>query len=455
MEEPIKEQQKEQESVQESIKEARIRNIAFSYYSRPDVRKCLYSFSKNREVVPRYFEGFGKRPDCPQFESDIIELAKKGATSFHCSEELWKDALELATGMNESQLNELRTGWDLLIDVDSKYLDYSKVAAELLVKALEYNGVKNIGVKFSGGKGFHIIVPWKAFPKKVQDKETKNMFPIFPRAICAYLNEMIKNELIERITEMMTKDRKSYVKDFEAPKQVMPDIVLVSSRHLFRMPYSLHEKSSLASVVIDKNKIRSFEITDANPMKVQIKNFIPESIEGEATELLMQALDYKPVESKSSLSSSPSSPSSYAGKNFEEIIIKDLTPDLYPPSIKKILEGMKEDGRKRALFILLNFFRSLKLEQEKVEKIIGEWNQKNYNPLEAGYIKSQIQWHFKNPVRLPPNFDKPHYKEIGLTLTPQELKSKNPVSYTTRMFLISQNRQNYKKQKNKKPENRK
>ena len=56
-----------------SLNEKRIRAIAISYYSRADIRKAIIDFAKNRECVPRYFEGFGKRPDALQFDSDTIE----------------------------------------------------------------------------------------------------------------------------------------------------------------------------------------------------------------------------------------------------------------------------------------------------------------------------------------------------------------------------------------------
>lgn len=435
-EDNLKEDKQNSNSTVISEKENRIRKIAFLYYSRPDIRKSMVEFAQNREVVPRYFEGFGKRPDTVQFESDILELAKMGSTSFHCSEEIWRDPLELSTNLTQEQLNEMRQGWDLLIDIDSKYLDYSKIAAELIIKALEYNQVKNVCVKFSGSKGFHILVPWKAFPKIINGKETRKLFPELPRAICVYLNDMIKDELIERITGMMLKDRKEYVKDFEAPKQVMPDIVLVSSRHLFRMPYSLHEKTSLASAVLDRTKISEFQPKDADPLKISSpKTFIPEVKEEEATELLIQALDHASKEISKMQKTQEQKKSADNFKEFDEIVFKDLTPEFYPPSIKFILNGMKSDGRKRALFILLNFFRSLKFNNDKIEKIIEEWNQKNYRPLEQNYIKSQISWHTKAKSRLPPNFDKPHYKEIGITLTNEELSSKNPVSYVTKKIF--------------------
>src|SRR3989344_3951038 len=118
---------------EKSFKEQRIRDITLMYYARPEVRKALYEFSKNRETVPRYYEGFGKRPDAFQYENDILEQVKRGATSFHCSQELWSDPLELATQMSRLDANELRIGWDLLLDIDSPYLEYSKIYTKLLI----------------------------------------------------------------------------------------------------------------------------------------------------------------------------------------------------------------------------------------------------------------------------------------------------------------------------------
>ena len=143
-----KEKEEKEEKNQVSLKESRIRKIAMSYYSRQDIRKNILEFSKNRECVPRYFEGFGKRPDAFQYESDILDYARKGATSFHCSEEIWKDPMEIATGMSDKEFKSLRKGWDLLIDIDCKYLEYSKKAAHSIIQALKSSGVNNIGLKF-------------------------------------------------------------------------------------------------------------------------------------------------------------------------------------------------------------------------------------------------------------------------------------------------------------------
>ena len=119
-----------------SFKEDRVRTISLMYYSLPNIKKAIFDFSKNRECIPRYFEGFGKRPDTFQYESDLIEFVKKGATSFHSSQELWKDPLEISTELSRKEFNELRIGWDLLLDIDSPYLEYSKTYAEILINVL-------------------------------------------------------------------------------------------------------------------------------------------------------------------------------------------------------------------------------------------------------------------------------------------------------------------------------
>ncbi|MBU4308507.1 MAG: hypothetical protein KJ566_01810 [Nanoarchaeota archaeon] len=507
-----------------SEKEKRIRKTTQLYYSKPEIQKAIFDFCQNRETIPRFFEGFGKRPDCFQYPNDIFELVKKGATSFHCSEEIWQDPLKLVTGMSEKQANELRTGWDLIIDIDCKWFDYSKLAAISIINVFKKNGMKNIGIKFSGSKGFHIIIPWKAFPKEVAEEKTSDKFPEYPRTIISYLRfkaeeemksslpnnfyEQFKDIKIKRgikckkckevskeyiLTEFFCKkcgvgeerkldlgDDKKYEcpmckKEFEKKSSLELyeclncnitskqnknnfsrsieidifdlmglDLILVSPRHLFRAPYSLHEKTALASVVLDPDKISEFELNQADPLKAEIKNFVPDCEEGEASELLREALDWQkhknPNEEK---------------KNFEykpiKIEIKNLSDNNFSPSIQKILQGLT-DGRKRGLFVLLNFFRSIGMDKEELEKRIYDWNSKNEISLKEGYIKAQLHWSYRNKVVLPPNFDKDYYKGIGIEPTQEELRYKNPVNYTVKKSFqhVSEKKVKKKVAKNKK-----
>ena len=412
-------------------REERIRKITQLYYSRKDVQKAIFSFSQNRETIPRYFEGFGKRPDNFQYQGDIFELVKKGATSFHCSEELWNDPLAISTSMTEKQLKESRIGWDLLLDIDSKYLDYSKIMAELIIRVLQFHGIKNIGIKFSGSKGFHILVPWKAFPKTIHNTQTSEMFPEWPRIITKYIMEMTKKELIEKITQL-TKPNK-YVKDFQASGEVMPDLILVSPRHLFRMPYSLHEKTTLASVVLRPSELPGFQPKDADPLKAEIKNFVPDVEEGEAAELLREALDWHKAQNPEETSAG--NQQGKPDREFKPIVLKEISEKNFPPSIQKIFLGIKGDGRKRALFVILNFLRAVGMERKDVEEMIAKWNAKNGIPLKEGYIKAQLISSYRGKSIPPPNFDKDHYRALSIVPTEEELRYKNPISYMIRKTL--------------------
>ena len=404
-----------------NVNEQRIRNITQLYYSKPEIQKAIFEFSENREISPRYFDGFGKRPDTFQYSGDMFELVKKGATSLHGSEELWRDPLELSTDMNEKQLDELRVGWDLLLDIDSKYLDYSKIMAEIIIEMLKFHGIKNIGVKFSGSKGFHLIIPWKAFPKEINNVKTSDMFPEWPRIITKYIMHTIEEKLIERVSDLSKPNK--YVKDFEAPKEVMPDLVLVSPRHLFRMPYSLHEKTALASVVLVPENVADFHPRDADPFKVKVKNFMPDSQENEASELLMQALDWYKEDNPEKQEDNK--------REFKPIQISNLSEQNFPPCVKKILQGII-DGKKRALFVLLNLFRSVGMDKDEIEKQIEEWNKKNKPPLKQGYIKSQFSWSFRKKSIMPPNCQE-FYKGIGVCEPDNLCKLiKNPVNYVVR-----------------------
>jgi len=512
------EMQKEvDEQTQAKIERARL--AALSYYTRKDVQQAIFDFCKNRETVPRYFEGFGKRPDMLDYPNDIFKYVRNGATSFHCSEEIWENPLDIVTGMAQEEANRKRIGWDFLIDIDSKYLDYSKIAAELMVKALEYHGINNVGIKFSGSKGLHILIPWKAFPREFNGEKTSDKFPEWPRIIAAYLQEMVRDKLNDKIIELtgrqkleksgeliskflcpkchqelidgivskykcnnlkcraemtsmksnrkklrcpscnadMSKiseeknfscirckinsikiaesvstfggeERKTSEKKIEESvttksQEDSVDIVLVSSRHLFRVPYSLHEKTRLASVVIDKDEIPQFNPVMADPLKIKIKNYMPNSVEGEASELLAQALDWQQKKVKKI-------EREFSGEtiNVKNLEIKE---EYFPECIKKILSGIKQDGRKRALFVLMGFLKSLEFSREKIEEKIEEWNKKNYKQLPEGYIKSQLDWFEKNKI-MPPNCGSHYYKELGIACN---CDVKNPLSFTIKRAL--------------------
>ena len=144
------------------------------HYKRPDVQKEIILGAKDREVGIRYKDkGFGKRPDVLLNEMDVLELAKQGATSFHVSEERWTNPLHISTDLNRKEIQDLRCGWDLVLDIDCPVWKYSKLITHLLIKALKDHGINYISCKFSGNKGFHIGVPFEVMPKEVIDNMKK------------------------------------------------------------------------------------------------------------------------------------------------------------------------------------------------------------------------------------------------------------------------------------------
>lgn len=512
-----------QNDSKQSIREERIRKITHLYYSNPEIQKVMFNFSQNREVCPRYFEGFGKRPDSLQYPSDIFELVKKGATSFHCSEEIWDNPLNITTGMDNSSLNKLRLGWDLLIDIDCPWIEGSKYAAISIIKVLKKHGINSISIKFSGSKGFHILVPFKCFPKEIAGEKIKDLFPDLPRKLVAYLRFESGKELAQNLPEEFLKSVlkntsikrgiqcnscNEIAKEYELVDLFCPkckigeqkrmilgsdkkikcancinqyivrnttpiyicdkckvdsiknpsnfstttktdlfelmglDLVLVSPRHLFRMPYSLHEKTALASIVLDIEDLENFDLSQANPMNIKIKDFMPNVKEGEAKEFVTKALDWY-----SSTHVKEESVRSKVSTDFKPIKIIDKSDKNFPPCIKKILLGVN-DGKKRSLFALINFFRMIQTEQQELDLLLYEWNKKNNPPLQQSYITTQINWAFKKNPIMPPNC-KEFYQGLGVC-EPDNMCNvvKNPVNYIARKNFKSskspKNKDNFK-----------
>src|SRR3990167_1172311 len=99
-------------------------NVSLSYYKREDIQKALVEEAKDLEIGIRFNESFGKRPDVLLHNADVFELAKQGATSFHSSEERWRNPLQLDPSLKRHELDRLRIGWDLVLDIDCGIFDY-------------------------------------------------------------------------------------------------------------------------------------------------------------------------------------------------------------------------------------------------------------------------------------------------------------------------------------------
>ena len=391
------------------------------FYFRKEVQRELLRLSYGREVQAWFGDVRGLRPEIVNFEGDLRDLIEQGMTSFHVSEERWRDPLMLKAGIGKKELDDFRIGWDAIVDIDSKNLAFSSMCAELIIDALKFHDLKNYSLKFSGNRGWHIGIPFEAFPKEVNNVNIKDYFPDGVRVISEYLKGMIGGFLSDKIlnnykVEDAARSVGKEVKDILAGGKFNPfsvvdiDSVLISSRHLFRCVYSVNEKSGLVSIPI--KDLREFNIEDAKIENVKVSNSLKfldseNSATGEAKNLLIQAFDW--ANKNKIIVDEIKKP-----ERVFEIPKVAIKQDYFPPCILKLMSGVQEDGRKRAVFVLVNFLRSVGWSIDEIEKFLLDWNKKNREPLRDGYIMSQISWYRRNPSRLPPNFSNSIYRELGV-----------------------------------------
>jgi len=385
------------------------------YYNRPEIQKAILEVCENREVVPVLANGgFGSRPDAVYYEKDIDQMFKNGAVELHGSVERWRNPLSLKSDMRKEEQDDLRIGWDLIIDIDChKTLKEAKIAALTVIEALELYKISNYGVKFSGNRGFHISVPFEAFPPKIMALgKIETQYPKVPKAMINYLTDFIHKDLKERLGQ--------------EPKEVLSlDAAVIASRHLFRLPYCLHRKTWLVSVPLKKEEIHDFDPEQAKADNVKAETKFLKFEKAEQTEgldLMRAALfwDSKKVVEKK--------------VDYEHIPLPAtaITPEYFPPCIKNISAGL-EDGKKRSIFALITYLHHIGWKRPEITQYLTSWNQKNKPPLADNILKIALNNQYgKEKVQMSPNCDNfAYYVDYGVC-KPDDFckKINNPVTYT-------------------------
>jgi hypothetical protein len=416
-----------------------------AYYRRDDVKSALLELSHGREVVGVFRNGdYSTRPNTLAYSQDIDAMVKSGALEFHASIERWSNPMAIRA----DNYGSLRSGWDLILDIDCKDFGQGKVGTGVILDALRSHDIRNISLKFTGGSGWHIGVPWEAIPKDMEYRKTVKLYPDIARSVCAYLKEFVSGRLEEALLrkwspEQLAQDSgvplgKLLSEDSIDPwKLIEIDPVLISPRHLFRMPYSLNRKSFLVSLPVKPEGISGFEKSQAAADRVHAKlRFLEDSEEDEAEVLFTEALDWANKRLK---------------RTVERGVIRKadqpLQAEMFPPCVKDIVNGL-EDGRKRSVFILINFLSSSGWSHKAVGKFISEWNLRNRPPLDGNYVKSQLKYaeRREKPVA-PPNCKNPaYYLGFGVCKPDDHCRTiKNPVSYASRLVPKRKKRRGTKK----------
>lgn len=412
----------------------------WNWYSRESVQKAILEVAKNREVVSVHKDStFGRRPDIIQYPRDIVQAIANGTIAFHGSVERWHQPMKLDVGMLKQDLDNLRSGFDIVIDPDVPDFEIAKITVKQIIEALKDHGVKNYSLKSTGGKGFHIGIPSESLPEKINLQQTSMQYPDIPQKIIEYIKFYVNNQLkIEmlaianprEISQRINKPLNNITNanGLEPFKVVSMDVF--GSRHLFRLPYSLHEKTLLVSLPIKPENIDKFQKEHALPEKVKVeeKFLIPKVKMHDAEALVVEALDWAAKHKTEIKEELP--------KTGKARVMREIPEQHFPPCVLLINKGLA-DGRKRSLFILINFLRNMGWDLEKIEKKLVEWNEKNYPPLRANYLRTQLRWHIRQDRNLlPPNCDNENfYKAIGVCKPDEHCKNlKNPVNYPFRVI---------------------
>ncbi|QQG39990.1 MAG: hypothetical protein HYS81_01090 [Candidatus Aenigmatarchaeota archaeon] len=409
-----------------------------TYYSNPVVLEQILSHAKNREVsVALENGGHMTRPNVLVYERDILELVRKGATSFHGTVEHWKNPLLLRTGISSADMKDLRTGWDMIIDIDSSIgLDASKLAALRVLDLLRSYGVEAT-VKFSGNRGFHIGVPWESLPKTIDYEPATHQFPKVPRIVASYIKETVKDRLFADLKKSKGSLHELMEELGDVQATTLSPYLFVDiesnwgERHLFRLPYSLNEKTWLASVPLARTELDSFKIEYASPeraVKYKPQGFLAPG--GDADSLVVAAMDWHASRVKEERKETT--------KHVKRT--KEVPESVFPPCIKLIMGGLA-DGRKRSVLVLVNFLQQMNWPWEKIDAAVREANAKNKPPLSDTYVNTQLNWFRRSAETgrslLPPNCANDAFYTGYNICQPDErckrgtetIQIKNPVSY--------------------------
>lgn len=406
---------------------------AKDYYKKSSIADFIVDYVYNREVAMFNKEGniITQRPYAIYNNGDILYLVDKGGYSIHATVEIWKDPM-LLRDVNQREYYKIVSTYDIVVDFDVdiyKSMDRNLNIAKLLVyevlERLEEFGYIPI-IKYSGNRGFHLIFPLKGLVK-IMDIDLLKYKEIVYRSFLDFMHVIVESAA----SHLASKIGKNNIADIVSN---IVDYHLASWRHMIRVPYSLHEKTGLVSIVLYKDDILKFTKEMAKPENV-IEPIYPET--GDLSDLILLSLSYSLTHEISS---------TIKPKHIK-IDIKEV-PEL-PPCVRTLLEGVPVGIRNNTMFFLLNFFKSLGYDKEKVKEILFNWNEKNSEPLRDREIEYSIEYHF-NKNYLPYSCSKLREYIGRQYCQPNEICNhiKNPIQYVRFVNMLKKKKIESKQENN-------
>ncbi|MEM1634140.1 MAG: hypothetical protein QW714_00215 [Nanopusillaceae archaeon] len=416
------------------------------WYSKDWVSNMIIEDCQSREIMAVMKDSSVRRPIYIETYGDLLSFVEKGAISFHRSIEKFSDV---------GTFENLKS-YDIIIDLDissevlrfeDKIYAVSIFAKEMIDFLFEFGFKESeIGIKYSGNHGIHLKLSIDGLEDtKIFGVSLLDGFPIFSKNIVEFLS-VIAQQIKANIKEKPV----NYV---EIDKQV------ATKRHMIRAVLSINEKLPGVSYPLSYDdllklpeeykkysfkNISNLDLPSGEWINIKPSKTIIDLIRvstlwkliEEATKRYIRSEEYKIAIKKYK-----------KDKEYKKEIPPDLEESyLFPPCIRNILSGV-EDGRKRSVFILINFLANIGWSFDKIYQKLLDWNSKNKEELREHYIEYQLDWHKRvysqNKKYLPPNCENVnYYKDIvtvnGAACKPDDICPliKNPLTYYLKKLKI-------------------
>jgi len=279
-----------------------------------------------------------------------------------------------------SKLNQNKVLYNhLIIDIDADNLKESTIQLikilDILEKDLRLVRDKDFYVKYSGNKGYHIIIPFWKFDKLI-----------------------VYEDLILLI--------KYKLKNFDIDWQLLD-----SQHHLIRDFWSYNPKGDKISLYLPKDEKISLLVVKYSKVEERSLDKI-----FELSNKLKQNIDFKPLTKKQvGLLNSLISEIKENKKLIEKLkeinkTVKKINQKpikigkgFFPKKVKEILnKGIQKDGRERFLFLLATICKANGYSYKEFEQLVKQWNEKNYRLDERDWnrwlktLEHQMKWYKKN-----------------------------------------------------------
>lgn len=217
--------------------------LAYYGLERKDIAQTLFEYGKDRRVVmtndPNVLGGSrGQRGF--QTPDDILMLVQKALDGNISGIPKKYPSFHSTIGRYGGFAGRAQKGADIVIDIDVK--DNYKEAFRNGKKVIQFLDFYNIPyrIKFSGGTGPHIIIPYEAFPEAILEGKF--------------------NEIYQKLFHIIT----------SRSKAGHIDSSFTSTNHFYRMPYSLNENTGLVSLPIRREQYDDFTPAVAEIWNVEI-----------------------------------------------------------------------------------------------------------------------------------------------------------------------------------------